>query len=67
MGVSVRTRGFLLPGNFITDATVCSSHGRSCGHRPSFRPSISYRPHDNPGMNQFNQSKRKETKTKKYF
>jgi hypothetical protein len=35
-------------GNFITDATVRPSHGRPYGHRPTVRPSIRYRPHDNP-------------------
>jgi hypothetical protein len=28
-----------IPGNFITDATVRTSHGRPNGHRPSVRPS----------------------------
>jgi hypothetical protein len=36
-------------GNFITDATVRLSHGRPCGHHPTVRPSVRYRPHDNPG------------------
>jgi hypothetical protein len=35
-------------GNFITDATVRPSHGLPSGHRPSVRPSIRYRPRDNP-------------------
>jgi hypothetical protein len=43
----------LFPGNFITDATVCPSHGQSNGHRPSVRPSIylfvRHRLRDNPG------------------
>jgi hypothetical protein len=42
----------LSPGNFITDATVRLSHGRPSAHRPivcpSVRPSIRYRPRDNP-------------------
>jgi hypothetical protein len=41
-----RPRGqqYFTPGNFKTDAIVHPSHGRPCGHRPSVR----YRPHDNP-------------------
>jgi hypothetical protein len=30
----------LPPGNFKTDATVCPSHGRLSGHRPTVRPSV---------------------------
>jgi hypothetical protein len=30
----------LLPGNFITDATVHPSHGRPSGHRLTIRPSV---------------------------
>jgi hypothetical protein len=30
----------LSPGNFITDATVCPSHGRLSGHRSTVRPSV---------------------------
>jgi hypothetical protein len=44
---SVRTQGCVradasvLPlGNFITDATVRTSHRRPSGHRPSVRPSV---------------------------
>jgi hypothetical protein len=44
--VSVRTQGCIyadMPiyprSNFITDATVCLSHGRPSGHRPIVRPS----------------------------
>jgi hypothetical protein len=40
----------LLLGNFITDATVRPSHGRLNGHRPTVRPSVRYRPRDNPGL-----------------
>jgi hypothetical protein len=48
---SVRTDASVLsPGNFITDATVRPSHGRPSGHRPIVRPSICYRPRDNPVM-----------------
>jgi hypothetical protein len=45
----------LSPGNFITNAIVCPSHGRPSGHRPTIRssvcPFIRYCPHDNPGSN----------------
>jgi hypothetical protein len=45
----VRTDASVLPpSNFITDATVRLSHGRPSGHRPIVRPSVCYRPHDNP-------------------
>jgi hypothetical protein len=40
----------LPPGNFIMDATVRPSHGRPSGHRPSVRPSVRYRPRDNPSQ-----------------
>jgi hypothetical protein len=43
----------LPPGNFITDATVRPSHGRPSGHRPIVRPSVRYRPRDNPGVTQW--------------
>jgi hypothetical protein len=33
-----RGRECLPPGNFITDATVCPSHGLPSGHRPSVCP-----------------------------
>jgi hypothetical protein len=36
-----RERQCFTPGNFIMDATVCPSHGRPCGHRPTFRPLLS--------------------------
>jgi hypothetical protein len=52
---SARTQGciyadscVLSPGNFIMDATVRSSHERPSGHRPIVRPSVRYRPRDNP-------------------
>jgi hypothetical protein len=35
-------------GNFISDATMRPSHGRPSGHRPTVRPSVCYRPRDNP-------------------
>jgi hypothetical protein len=38
----------LPPGNFKKDATVRLSHGRPRGHRPTVRPSVHYRPLDNP-------------------
>jgi hypothetical protein len=38
----------LPPGNFITDATVRSGHGRPGGHCPIVRPSVRYRPRDKP-------------------
>jgi hypothetical protein len=38
----------LPPGNFKKDATVRPSHGRPRGHRPTVR----YRPRDNPGYSQ---------------
>jgi hypothetical protein len=45
----VRADVSVLPlGNFITDATVSPSHGLPSGHHPSVRPSVRYRPHDNP-------------------
>jgi hypothetical protein len=52
---SVRADASVLsPGNFITDATVCPSHERPNGYRPSVRasvrPSVHYRPRDNPAL-----------------
>jgi hypothetical protein len=50
-GVHPRGRECFIPGNFITDATMHLSHGRPSGHRPIVRPSVRpfvrYRPHDN--------------------
>jgi hypothetical protein len=43
-----RGRQYFTPCNFITDATVRPSHGRPCGHRPTIRSFVRYRPHDNP-------------------
>jgi hypothetical protein len=49
--VHPRGRECFIPGNFITDATMHLSHGRPSGHRPIVRPSVRpfvrYRPHDN--------------------
>jgi hypothetical protein len=40
----------LPPGNFVTDATMHPSHGRPSSHRLTVRPSVHYRPRDNPGF-----------------
>jgi hypothetical protein len=45
---SARTPVFYPPGNFIMDATVHLSHRQPSGHRLTIRPSVCYRPHDNP-------------------
>jgi hypothetical protein len=47
----VRTDVLIYPlDNFITDATMRSSHGRPSGHRPRRRPSVLVCPLDNPVM-----------------
>jgi hypothetical protein len=45
--VRPRGRECFIPGNFKKDAIVRPSHGRPCGHRPTIRPSVRYRPFDN--------------------
>jgi hypothetical protein len=45
-----RGRECFTPGNFITDAIVCPSHGRPSGHRLTVRLSVRYRLRNNPGI-----------------